>query len=137
VLAVSAPARATLGDGEASIEANRAKFQAQVRVQRRTKFSVHELSLPAGGKVRQFVARGGKVFAVSWSGGWRPDLRELMGTHYERYLAAMKGKFVPRGPVKIELPGMIVVMGGHQRALFGRIYLLEHVPANTRLEDIR
>jgi hypothetical protein len=59
-----------------------------------------------------------------------------MGAHYERYLAAMKGKRVPRGPVKIELPGMLVIMGGHQRAFFGRIYLLDHVPANTRLEDV-
>lgn len=92
--------------------------------------------MPSGGKVRQFIADGGKVFGVAWSGSWRPDLRELMGSHYERYLAAMKGKRLARGPVRIELPGLILVMGGHQRAFFGRVYLLDQMPANTRPQDI-
>ena len=136
VLSFSTPAQATLGEDASSIEGNRARLQATVRVQRRAKYAVHELQLPAGSKVRQFVAYKGKVFAISWSGGWRPDLRELMGSHYERYLVAMKGRGVPRGPVRLELPGMVLVMAGHQRAFFGHIYLTDHLPADTRLEDI-
>jgi hypothetical protein len=135
-IAFSPPAAATLGEGASSVEVNRVRMQANLRVVRKTNYAVHELGLPAGGKVRQFVADGGKVFAVSWSGGWRPDLREIMGTHYDRYLAAAKGKIVVRGPIRVELPGLVVIMGGHQRAFFGRVYLLDQLPPNMRVEDI-
>lgn len=135
-LAFSSPAAATLGEGASSVEVNRVKMQAHLQVVRRANYVVHELGLPAGGKVRQFVADGGKVFAVSWSAGWRPDLREIMGTHYDRYIAATKGKIVARGPVRLELPGLVVIMGGHQRAFFGRVYLLDQLPPNMRIEDI-
>jgi len=135
-LGFSPPAGATLGEGASSVEVNRVRMQANLRVVRKTNYVVHELGLPSGGKVRQFVADGGKVFAVSWSGGWRPDLREIMGTHYDRYLAVTKGKIVVRGPVRLELPGLVVIMGGHQRAFFGHVYLLDQLPPNMRIEDI-
>ena len=136
VLAVSPHAFATLGESASSVEVNRVRMQANLRVVRKTNYAVHELGLPAGGKVRQFVANGGNVFAVSWSGGWRPDLREIMGTHYDRYLAATKGKLVVRGPLRLELPGLVVIMSGHQRAFFGRVYLVDQLPLNMRIEDI-
>ena len=135
-LAFSPPAVATLGEGVSSVEVNRVRMQANLRLVRKTNYVVHELGLPAGGKVRQFVADSGKVFAVSWSAGWRPDLREIMGTHYDHYLAATKGKLVARGPLRLELPGLVVIMGGHQRAFFGRVYLVDELPPNMRIEDI-
>jgi hypothetical protein len=135
-LAFSPPATATLGEGVSSVEANRVKMLANLRVVRKTNYAVHELGLPTGGKVRQFVADSGKVFAVCWSAGWRPDLREIMGTHYDRYVAATKGRIMVRGPVRLELPGLVVILGGHQRAFFGRVYLLGQLPPNMRVEDI-
>lgn len=97
---------------------------------------VHELSAPTGIKVREFVAESGKIFAVSWSGGWRPNLRDIMGEHYDRFIAGTRGRRMARGVVRIELPGMVVVMGGHQRAFFGHVYLTELMPANVALEDL-
>jgi NADPH:quinone reductase-like Zn-dependent oxidoreductase len=92
--------------------------------------------VPTGGNIREFVADSGKVFAVSWSGGWRPNLREMMGKHYDRYLAAAKERRMARGLFRLELPGMVVVMGGHQRAFFGHVYLTDLLPAELTLEDL-
>jgi hypothetical protein len=87
--------------------------------------------------VREFADHGGKVFAVSWSGGWRPNLRDILGVHYEQFLEGSRGKRVTRGPVRIVLPGMVVVMAGHQRSFFGQVCLTDLLPPGLRPEDVR
>jgi hypothetical protein len=136
-LGFSPRAQAVLGEDADSVAADRIRLQAKLQVVRKKDHSIHELQVPAGGDLRQFVNESGKVYAVSWSGGWRPNLRELMGKHYDRYLAAAKQRRMGRGPVRIEIPGLVVVMGGHQRAFFGYAYLTDLVPQGFRPEDIR
>lgn len=136
-LVFSPGAQAALGEDADSVAADQIRLQATLQVVRRENHTIHELQVPTGGNIRQFVAESGKVFAVSWSGGWRPNLRELMGKHYDRYLAAAKEKRTGRGPVRIEIPGLVVVMGGHQRAFFGHAYLTDLLPEGFRPEDIR
>ena len=137
VLQFSSPAHAALGDDVAEVAADQARMQASLQVWRTGNYAIHELASPSGTKVRQFVGDSGKVFAVSWSGGWRTNLRDIMGTHYDRFLAATRGKRVARGVARIELPGMVVVMGGHQRAFFGHVYLTDLAPAGFAPEDLR
>ena len=136
VLPFSSPVHAALGDDVAEVAADQARMQASLQVWRGSNYTIHELASPSGTRVRQFVGDSGKVFAVSWSGGWRPNLRDIMGTHYDRFIAATRGKRVARGVARIELPGMVVVMGGHQRAFFGHVYLTDLVPAGFMPEDI-
>jgi hypothetical protein len=137
VFQLSPAARAALGDDVSAVAADQARLQASLQVWRKDNYTIHELASPSGTKVRQFVGDSGKVFAVSWSGGWRPNLRDIMGDHYDRFIAATRGKRVARGVARIELPGMVVVMGGHQRAFFGQVYLTDLVPAGFLSEEIR
>jgi len=130
-------AQAALGEDADSVTTDQVRLQAKLQLVQNEDHTVHELQLPTGGRVRQFVGTTGKVFAVSWSGDWRPDLSALMGKHYDRFLAAMKGRPKGRGPVRIEIPGLVVVMGGHQRAFFGHAYLTDLVPKGFHPEDIR
>jgi len=136
VLQFSPPASAALGDDVAEVAADQVRMQASLQVWRNGNYAIHELASPSGTKVRQFVGDSGKVFAVSWSGGWRPNLRDIMGAHYDKFIAATRGKRVARGVARIELPGMVVVMGGHQRAFFGHVYLTDLVPVGFLPEDI-
>ncbi|HEX7506641.1 MAG TPA: DUF2844 domain-containing protein [Polyangia bacterium] len=137
VLQLSPAARAALGDDVSAVAADQARLQASLQVWRKDNYTIHELALPTGTKIRHFVGDSGKVFAVSWSGGWRPNLRDIMGDHYAEYIAATRGKRMARGVARIELPGMVVVMGGHQRAFFGHVYLTDLVPAGFLPEEIR
>jgi len=127
-LPLTARARAALGDDVSVVAADQARLQADLKVMRKDHYTIHELALPSGVRLRNFVGDGGKVFAVSWSGGWRPNLRDIMGVHYDDFIAATRGKRLTRGVARIALPGMVVVMGGHQRAFFGHVYLTELVP---------
>ena len=133
----SPDARAALGDDASAVAAQQARLGAKVKVMRRPAYAVHELALPTGATVRELVSDAGKVFAVSWSGGWRPNLRDLLGSHYDRFIAGTRGRRATRGIVRIELPGMTVVMGGHLRTFFGKAVLTELLPAGVTLEELR
>jgi len=127
-LLLSAPARAALGDDVSTVAAAQARLHADLTVSHRGSYAIHELAMPSGVRLRHFVGGSGKVFAVSWSGGWRPNLRDVMGAHYDDFIAATRGKPMKRGVARIETRGMVVVMGGPQRASFGHVYLTDLVP---------
>ena len=131
------PARGALGDDVAAVAKDRARMQASLHIQQRGNYEVHELATPTGTKVREFVGQDSKVFAVSWSGGWRPNLRDIMGVHYDRFIEGTRGKRRSRGPVRIELPGMVVVMGGYLRTFFGQVYLTDLLPSGVQPQDLR
>ena len=128
-LLLAVPARAALGDDVATIAAEQARLHARLTVSHRGSYAVHELAVPSGVRLRHFVGANGKVFAVSWSGGWRPNLRDVMGPErYDDFIAATRGKPMMRGLGRVETRGMVVVMGGHQRAFFGHVYLTDLLP---------
>jgi hypothetical protein len=131
------PAIAALGDDVTAVEQDRMRMHASLQVRRSTNYDVHELSTAIGSTVREFVGQDGKVFAVSWSGGWRPNLRDVMGAHYDRFIAHTRGKRQARGPVRIELPGMVVFMGTYLRTSFGHVYLTDQLPAGFSPEGLQ
>jgi uncharacterized protein DUF2844 len=97
---------------------------------------LHELQTPSGVAVREFVSPSGKVFAVAWHGPSRPDLKQLLGSHFEEYRQALQARSSRRGPVFIQLPNLVVQLGGHMRDFMGRAYLPDQLPAGVRAEDI-
>ncbi len=129
-LALLAPeARAALGDDVSTIASDQARLRASLRVTEMRGYSVHELTPPDGvATIRQYVGTSRKVFAVSWSGGWRPKLRDVLGTRYDQFVAAMRGRSRVRGPVRIETPEMVVVMGSYLRISWGHVYLIDLAP---------
>lgn len=54
-------------------------------------FARHQLTRPNGGAVHEFTNAAGQVFAVSWSGPGKPDLRALLGRYFPRLQAAGTG----------------------------------------------
>jgi Protein of unknown function (DUF2844). len=136
LLLCSSPASAALGGDATSIGTGQTHLLASARLRRATTHTVHELQAATGTTVREYADNGGKVFAVSWQGPFRPDLRQLLGAYYETYLKAAKGR-VARGPVNIEVPGLVIHMSGHQRAFYGRAYLVDRVPQGLSTDEIR
>jgi hypothetical protein len=132
----AAPASAALGGDAESVAADQTQLRASRRILQATRHTMHELELPTGTKVREYLDQGGKVFAVTWQGPFRPNLRQLLGEHYETYLAAA-GPRLSRGPVNLRLPGLIIHMSGHQRAWYGRVYLADQLPQGLATDEIR
>jgi hypothetical protein len=66
-----------------------------------------------------------------------PDLRQVLGAHFGRYVAAARDKRVKRTPVVIREPSLVVVTWGHMRAFSGRAYVPEMVPQGVDAEALQ
>ncbi|HEX9052490.1 MAG TPA: DUF2844 domain-containing protein [Anaeromyxobacter sp.] len=136
VLGAGLPARAALGEPEASIDRDRRALAMERRpATARGGVTVHELRRPTQ-SVREFVDPAGTVFAVAWSGGAPPDLPTLLGAYYGEYRAAAARR-APRGPRRVETANVIVETWGHGRALHGRAWLPALVPSGANVDDVQ
>jgi Protein of unknown function (DUF2844) len=139
LLAAATPriASATLGEPETTVQTDVAKAHASIKSsQDREGYRVHEIELPSGTVMREFVAPSGKVFAVAWQGPTRPDLRQALGQYFDSYVSAPRSKFADRRHVQIQQGDLIVQSSGHMRALTGRAYLVSAIPSGVNLGDL-
>jgi hypothetical protein len=135
-------ASAALGGTVSSVDSDRVHVQgALMRIVQNGPVAMHELRSSSGTMIREYVnSSSGTVFAVAWDGPWLPDLRQVLGNHFDHYLAAMRGRQQgrsARGVVAIDDGGLVVQMSGHPRAFVGRAYLTGSLPAGIQLETIR
>jgi len=138
VVALAAPAFATLGEDVSSVQSDQARMKAAVRFLPGQAYSVHEMRVPSGTVVREFVSPGGAVFGVTWQGSFAPDLRQLLGTHFEEYVQAAQTPASRRGRgLHIETDDLVFESGGHMRFITGRAYLRSKMPQGVRSDDIR
>jgi hypothetical protein len=144
-LASAFPAWGALGGDVTTVQADQLHMQGTIRTTATTAaYTVHEIQSPAGTVVREYVSSAGesagKVFGVAWQGQWPPDMRQLLGSYFDQYIQAAKAQSagrVGRRPVMIELPGLVVEVGGHPRAFTGRAFVPGMLPTSVRAEDIR
>ena len=137
LVVLAPPAEAALGDGVASIEGDRRRVGGTLSRSTGAGHLVHEIETPAGSRVREFVSPAGFVFAVAWEGPRIPDLRQLLGAHFEAYSRAAQQRQGRRGPLVLELPGLVFESYGHPRSFRGRAYLPELLPEGVQTDAIR
>ena len=113
-----------------SVDADRVHVQGRVDAHGadRTRYALHEIRSASGTMIREYVNSSGTVFAVAWDGPWLPDLRQVLGDHFDRYQASDATQ--ARGcPHRARRAGhrrgrdLVVQMSGHPRAFTGRAYL--------------
>jgi len=135
------PALAALGDNVASVSNDRLQLHAQLRgVTSSIGFTVHEIEVPPGILVREYVSQSGTVFAVSWAGPSKPDLRQLFGSYFSQYVSASKSVrhgAATRRHYAVKQPDLIVQSNGRMRAFNGRAYVPSLIPPGVALDDIR
>jgi len=125
------PAAASLGGTRATIEADRAALKGERNVSTATGYEVQEIATPGGGRVREYLTTDGTVFAVSWKGPSIPDLRQLLGTYYERFAQATAAPHAGRHrELRVEQPGLVVQSGGRMRNFYGRAWDPQLLPPN-------
>jgi len=137
LLVAGPPARATLGEAEATVDRDRqALAMDREPVSIRGGVTVHELRTSTV-SVREFLTPSGVVFAVAWSGMTRPDLAPLLGAYHAEYRAAAQHGPAGRGPRHIDAARVIVETWGHARSLHGRAWLPALLPAGVKLDDLQ
>ena len=137
LLVASFPAAAMLGEDVSSVSADQTQMEGTLQITGSGKFAVHELQLPSGTTVKEYVSPAGMVFAVSWQGPSLPDLQQILGGYFGQYTEAAKAQGAGRGPRAIQQPGLVVQSGGHMRAFFGRAYVPQMLPPGVAAEDIQ
>lgn len=128
---------AALGASEPSIEADRVQFNASRVATPMHLYTVHELSTPNSGTVREFVGPDGVVFAVSWQGPFLPDLRILLGMHFESLRGTERTRPVTHSKLLLERPDLVIHSEGRLRAFSGQAYLPLLVPAGVAISELR
>ena len=134
-------ASAALGDNAASVDRDRIRMQgALMGIVRADTHVVHEIRAASGTTVREYLTTTGTVFAVAWQGPWLPDMRQVLGTHFDQYQQAVHSGArtrKSRGSIVIEEPDLVVQMTGHQRSFSGRAYVPALLPLGLRPDSIR
>ena len=137
--AATAPAMAALGGDALSVEADRAHLAATTVATTYAAYTAYALTLPNGGVVKEFAARGGAVFALSWRGPGRPDLRQLLGARFAQFqsdnTAPVRGR--RRRPLAVDRAEFIVHTGGHAGAFWGVAYLPQQSPEGFSVKDMQ
>lgn len=129
-------ANASLGDQVSSVDTDRVHMKAAARITQRSAYALHELRSDNGVTVREFVSPSGTVFGVAWDGPVLPDLQQVLGTHFDNYVQALRQRRA-RGPRTARYGNLVVQVSGHQRSISGRAYLADAVPANVHPEEVQ
>jgi len=131
------PARATLGESVKTVEQDRQQIRATRNITSHPAFAVHELHSAGGALVREYVSPAGVVFGVSWGGPSMPNLRQLLGTHFDTYVSSPNRQRGGHGHLVVRDATLVVESGGHMRSFHGRAYLSDALPAGVAIDDIQ
>jgi hypothetical protein len=142
VIFYAAPAHAVLGGDAASVESDRLHMKvAQAAIQMPSasgSYTMHETILPTGTRVRQYVSKAGTVFAITWSWPFMPDLRQLMGTHFDTMIARQaQNRHAGKRVYSQHDPDLVIESGGRPRHFVGRAYLPAALPSGVTGRDIK
>lgn len=130
-------ASAALGETATSVRSDTARLKASLRVTSAAAYTLHELTLPTGTIVHEYLNSGGTVFAVSWRGPFKPDLPALLGRYFDTYASAPRSAGSSRSRLAIDQGNLVVRAGGHQRAFVGLAYVPQLMPQGLSATDLK
>ena len=131
------PARATLGEDVKTVEVDRQQVRAAAQVRTLSKFTVHDLQSPGGAIVHEYISPAGVVFGVSWGGRSLPNLRQLLGAHFDTFTSSPNRQEGGRGHLVVREGKLFVESSGHMRSFHGRAYLTDALPTGVSVDDIK
>lgn len=101
-------------------------------------YQMRDTTLATGTQVREYVSAGGIVFAVTWDGPVLPDLKALLGKHFDTMVAeSTRLPRAGRSRIAINRPELVINSGGHMRAFEGSAWLPAEFPAGFTAGDVR
>ncbi len=136
---LSASANAGLGEARDSVQRDHLALGGNtLTVTSRDAYDIHETTTADGARVRQYVSHAGTVFAVGWSGRTQADLRTVLASHYDEYVAATRAPHGTNHHVfAATTPGMVISIMKHPRGFTGTAYVPAAVPAGVAAGELR
>ena len=132
----AAPAGATLGEPLTSVASTRNQLRAvSIKTAQRAGYRLHESTLASGTVVREYTDASGLVFAVSWQGPFQPNLKVLLGSHFQRLQAAGRQPHPDHRRLAVREPQLVIESTGRMRAFRGLAYLPDRVPSGFSFQE--
>lgn len=95
-------------------------------------------TLESGTEIHQYVNDRGTVFAVSWSGPFLPDLKEMLGAHFTTLVDHVKQHpGGARAQVRVQQDDVVIFSGGRPGAFEGRAWVPALLPAGFDTNAVR
>ena len=130
-------AAAALGEPRDSVQADAVRLRGSIQVTEHDKYQLHEIRLPTGTLLREFVGADGTVFAVAWNGPTIPNLRQAFGRYFDTYTAAAGSTHSGHSRLRIMRSDLVVQSSGHMRAFAGHAYLPQAIPDGVDIGELR
>jgi hypothetical protein len=138
---------AALGGDEGTIEADRQMMSRQARRAQpavHESFTMHEIT-NGPNVLREYVSADGTVFGIAWTGLSHPDFSKVLGTYWAEFhqsiVSAQEKAATPhhrmRAQTSVSTPNIVVVTGGHMRAIRGKAYIPSLLPQGVTPDEIR
>jgi hypothetical protein len=138
LLALAFPAWASLGGNVTSVQNDQAHMKGTLRSTATQQYVKHEIQIPSGQLVREFVSPDGTVFGVAWEGPSQPDLQQVLGSYFDPVKQAVAAQQRHgHGPISVETSGFVFQQGGHARSFHGRAYVPSMVPQGVDVTEIQ
>ena len=139
-LLIAPSAQAVLGAAQDTVQADQLRFQGRHHQHSQWPMTVHDISLPDGSGIRQFVNPAGQVFAVSWHTRLKPDLAALLGAHYpgpDALAGTPQGIASARQRRSMRRSYLVLHQGGRVGAFAGLAYVPALVPQGVDADALR
>ncbi len=140
LLAMPGAARAELGGPIASVQVDRDRIGARMTSRALGGYRRHELTRANGGSVHELTNADGKVFAVTWSGPGKPDLRSLLGRYFATMQADTTGfgrtMHALRRPPQVNRPDLQIQTAGHMGWFRGVALIPSLAPAGFSASEL-
>jgi hypothetical protein len=133
----SLPAWAALGDDVSSVNSDLRVLGGKRRVIFGAGYDLHQITMPDGSMVKEFVSPWGKVFGISWQGHSMPDLQQLLGSYMAVVQQAKRTQVVRRRSVLIRVDDVVFCSSGHLRSFRGYAYVPSLVPSDVPAGVVR
>jgi hypothetical protein len=131
------PAGATLGQNLASVEVDRLQLKASVTRTNHAAYTVHEMAVGEQGVVREYAAPNGIVFAVTWHTPGMPNLKQLLGAHYDELAKPVAVRKGGLGHFEARTDQVAFSSSGRMRSFHGGAYLINGLPSGVSVNDIK
>jgi hypothetical protein len=138
LLLAAGAAQAGLGDAKGTMRADGVALAAQATTTlSMPAYDRTEMTTADGTSVREFSARDGTVFAVDFSGPSMPDLKTVLGKHYESYVTAARVRRGNHHVVSLTTDDAVITIVRLPRGFTGHAHLPAAVPAGVDVETLR
>ncbi|MFM0376103.1 DUF2844 domain-containing protein [Paraburkholderia strydomiana] len=99
-------------------------------------YSVRQSIDANGVTIREYVLSANVVFAVTWDGPVRPNMRALLGSYFANYVASGQSGVRGSGPLIEGNDDFRIESAGRLGRFFGRAWVPRLMPAGVRPGDL-